>query len=250
MNRKYFFIVLMILVIGFIAGCQKNISPKNPAEKVPDEIIAKINKYVINQSSISEEYFYSHFELIEANKTPYNCLNGGCKDHARASDFCFRESIPECNYTYAVHAFWQFKIGDYEALAGDRLSAKYDEPFIFIIENGQVKEYFRYVWYEPKYQNLNVSDYAGNQYVNLPFPKFREINTTIPKAQLEGVINDCVDGPFEEDDVRLAPIEPGAGELSLLYHSTGKKEGNSYLIYVNLETGDSSCSRIYLGGLP
>ena len=240
-QRIGIFSILIITLILFspavLAGAGDiNVPPTNNppfVEPVPDGILDKINQYVIDYSGISKDYFNAHYEVLNAYKTTYDCIPGECKGAG-----CFNTYNLECNHTYAVHVLWNFKIDDYTAIVGDQsgVSIYVEEPsrFIFIIENDEVKEHWRYIYINQVLQNR-------------PFPKFREITNLIPQTQLKNIKDSC--GTFTRPNaIKLTTDSVYGNDLSLVFYSWGKKDGKDVELLVNLENGESQCNEIQLVG--
>jgi len=231
------FKIIFIFVLGVILSTNLvsagfEIPDYNPPfiEPVPEGILDKINQYMIDYSGISKDYFNEHYKVLNAFKTTYNCLRGGCKEPGLYPGMCFKEYVPQCNYTYAVHVLWKFKIDDYEAIVGDAGLQRY----AFIIENNEIKKHFRYY-------------YINQELQNLPLPKFREIENVIPKSQFDGIINSCVD-EITDYPIKLAPKTHTDTSLHLFYTGLGKKDNKNIDVFIDLETGEYSCEEVWLLG--
>lgn len=237
---------------------QVQVPPTNPpwVEPVPDGIMSKITQYVVDYSGISEDYFNAHYEILNVYKTTYDCMRGGCKQPGfPTTSSCFNTYTLECNYTYAVHVFWSFKIDNYTTIVGDHYSAgiaslEAPQRFVFIIENGEVKEHWRY-------------NYINQVLQNRPFPKFREITNVISQTQLNNIKDGC--GTFTKPNaIKLTTIcipetetitGPYCGDgvvhgdnLSLIFYSYGKKDGKDFELFADLETRENYCNEIMLVG--
>lgn len=210
----------LVLVCPLASVATGAIYAPEGAKSVPDEIIDKINQYVIDQSGISTDYFNTHCEVTDAYRT-----GGGAPPPYRCNGKHEGEYILDCNEnTYMAYVLWKFILGDYTAIVCD-----HNERFGFVIDNGEVREHFRYG--------------GAGELRNRPFPKFREITTVaISKSQFDKIVNNCAD--FTEgyaDPLRLTPKTFDSDTLSLFYKNLGKKDGKDMALTIDLETGEYSC---------
>ena len=216
-----FFMMVMPLASAFAPG---------GVEKAPLGIVDKINAYVLEQSGISEEYFNTHYKAIDAY------YEG---DEGRIIGDYLEVTGSEPEGIRVVYVIWKFTLDGYTALVSEG-----GKDFGFSIQDGEVKEQFRY-------------RYVDRKKVNLPLPKFREITTFLPKTQFDDIMNACGTdfikwggnvGELEGKDMVMLSTkyaDPNGGiqnnELSLFYDSHGKKDGNDVRLTVNLETGEYTC---------
>lgn len=216
------------------------------AELSEDEITNKINRYVIDYSGLSEEYFNEHYTIKILGIQSYESICNGPEEQKIGASFphsvfCGEECPgPNCvdETSFFVKAKWDFKINGYEGEVGDQIgSAIYvEEPreFGFVFKNNEVKEHARYL-------------YKNQVLQNRPFPKFEEITTTIPQKQLDEIKNNC--GTFTRSNaIKLTTNLIDDETLSLVFYSWGEKGGKNVELLVNLENGDNQCNEIQLFG--
>jgi hypothetical protein len=251
MEQKYYLIlgiVAMLLVISLFsvpfAYAEEEplkIEPHTFNDTVPNEILEKINSYVINRSDISSKYFYIHYEIRYARRIPYSCTTqpgGELPTPKKAALFeCFAFN-PAINYSkvYAVKISWNFTVNNYSAIAGWWAGTNEPTKFVFIIKDGEVIGNWRTDFLEEK-----------------PFPKFREIYDTISLSELNNIIEECADaGIYTFHPTRLLPNPEKPDELSLLYYGWGKKTvevaGKTWELFINLEDGNYTCKEIEVIG--
>jgi len=214
---------------------------------VPSDVQNAINQYVITNSGIPSDYFNSHYQISNAVKQGYDCINNRYEPEVSGSDNSGFNSA--CQNSYAVAVTWNFTIGGYTAEVGGQASPSISEgapqPFVFIIENGQVKEF------------AGATGPIPRTVQNISMTKFPEIDTVIPQSQLNGIVSKC--GTFTQPDaIKLTTSSNTGNTLSMVYYNWGTQsngsQGNSAQknvgLFVNLVTGENKCDDLNLVGAP
>ncbi len=231
------FVGLILFAPLVMAGAGDiNIPPTNPpfAEPVSEEILDKINQYVIDYSGIYEYYFNSHYEILNAYKTSFY---GEDENACVEIEFAYEYNLEECEDYFAVQVLWKFNVADYsDVIVGSQSGASIyvEEPgrFIFIFKNNE------------------IVDSRSSMYSSNPIPKFREIIDMYSPDQLNSWIEEC--GEFTRPyGLKLTQKSSDSNALSFIYYSWGNsKDKGNVEFFADLETGEHYCNEILLTGQP